>query len=67
MPSSVVEHISYKPESKDLFVVFVSGDVYRYKDVPEKIYKNFKASVSKGTFLNRVIKNKFEMEKIEDQ
>ncbi|MFD0941495.1 KTSC domain-containing protein [Pedobacter boryungensis] len=66
MPSSVVEHIKYDPEKKDLIVVFVSGDVYRYKDVPEKIYKNFKASISKGTFLNRTIKKKFEMEKIED-
>jgi hypothetical protein len=65
MPSSVVAQIKYDPDEKYLFVVFVSGDVYRYKDVPEKIYKNFKASISKGTFLNRTIKNRFEVEKIE--
>jgi hypothetical protein len=67
MPSSVVEHISYNPDNKDLFVVFVSGDVYRYKDVPEKVYKDFKASISKGAFLNRGIKNRFDMEKIQEQ
>lgn len=66
MPSSVVEHIRYDPDKKDLFVVFVSGDVYRYKDVPEKIYKNFKAAISKGTFLNRTIKKKYKMEKVKD-
>jgi hypothetical protein len=65
MPSSVVAQIKYDPDEKYLFVVFVSGDVYRYKDVPEKIYKNFKASISKGTFLNRTLKNRFEVEKIE--
>jgi hypothetical protein len=65
MPSSVVLHIAYNPDQQELTVVFVSGEVYRYKNVPEKVYKDFKAAISKGTFLNRKIKRSFAAEKIE--
>ncbi|SFH02096.1 KTSC domain-containing protein [Pedobacter insulae] len=47
-----------------LYVVFISGDVYAYKEVPEKVYKDFKAAISKGTFLNRKIKKCYEAVKI---
>lgn len=63
MPSSVIAHISYVIEKKELIVVFNSGDVYEYYDVPEKIYKEFKASVSKGNYLNRKLKKMFKGEK----
>ena len=64
MPSSVIAHISYKSETETLTVIFLSGDVYEYERVPEKIYKEFKASISKGTYLNRKIKKLFVGKKI---
>jgi len=64
MPSSVVSRIEYNAETQKLVVVFVSGDVYVYSEVPEKEYKNFKAATSKGTFLNRSIKKKYKTKKI---
>jgi hypothetical protein len=64
MPSSVVSQIKYDLDKQLLYVIFVSGDIYAYKKVPEKVYKDFKASISKGTFLNRKIKKCFEAEKI---
>ncbi len=66
MPSSVVASMNYNPLKQILYVVFVSGDVYAYKDVPEKVYKDFKASISKGTFLNRKIKKYYESEKVSE-
>ncbi len=66
MPSSVVTSINYDLAKQILYVSFVSGDVYAYKDVPEKVYKDFKASISKGTFLNRMIKRFFKAEKIDN-
>jgi hypothetical protein len=39
--------------------------VYDYKKVPEKIYRAMKNAGSKGTFLNKYIKEKYEFEKIE--
>ncbi|HTM99485.1 MAG TPA: KTSC domain-containing protein [Pedobacter sp.] len=64
MPSSVVSKISYDQVKQILYVVFVSGDVYEYSEVPEKVYKDFKASISKGTFLNRKIKKYYHAEKV---
>lgn len=64
MPSSVVANIKYDLTEQKLVVVFVSGEVYAYKNVPEKVYKDFKSATSKGTFLNRKIKKFYSMEKI---
>jgi hypothetical protein len=64
MPSTVIDHFSYNPESDILRVTFVSGIVYIYTGVPAKIYEKMKVSSSKGKFLNEHIKGKFPFEKI---
>ena len=64
MPSSVVAAIRYDASSMTLRVVYVSGSVYDYKKVPEKIYNDMKAAFSKGEFLNKEIKPNYKFEKI---
>lgn len=64
MPSSVVAAIKYDAAASVLRVIFVSGMIYDYKNVPEEIYKAMKTASSKGTFLNTEIKGKYEFEKI---
>ncbi len=64
MLSSVIAHITYQLEREALIVVFLSGEVYLYENVSEKIYKEFKASISKGNYLNRKIKKLFTAKKI---
>ncbi|MDQ8003532.1 MAG: KTSC domain-containing protein [Pedobacter sp.] len=64
MPSSVIANINYQTDEKILIVVFLSGDVYVYEKVPEKIYKEFKAATSKGNYLNRKIKKLFKARKV---
>lgn len=64
MPSSVIANINYQTDEKMLIVVFLSGDVYVYEKVPEKIYKEFKAATSKGNYLNRKIKKLFKARKV---
>lgn len=64
MPSSVVSSIQYDGASSTLRVVYVSGTVYDYKNVPEDIYIAMKTSGSKGIYLNRFIKGKYKFEKI---
>ncbi len=64
MPSSVVAAIRYYPLTSILRVVFVSGSVYDYKKVPEKIYKAMKTATSKGTYLNKYIKGHYSFEKL---
>lgn len=65
MPSSVVHRIHYDPQKHVLTVVYVSGNVYAYKDVPERVYKEMKTAHSKGEFLNYHIKGKYSYEKVE--
>lgn len=64
MPSSVVAAIRYEPDTYTLRVIYVSGSVYDYKEVPEKVFKEMKAASSKGEFLNKRIKPNYEFEKI---
>jgi len=65
MPSTVVSAMHYYPHKKLLRVIYVSGSVYDYKDVPEKIYNAMKSALSKGTYLNKYIKGKYHFDKIE--
>ena len=64
MPSSVVSTMSYDPSTSTLRIVFVSGMIYEYKNVPEDIYVAMKTSGAKGIYLNKHVKGKFQFEKI---
>ena len=67
MPSTVIDHFSYDTDRNILTIVFLSGNIYAYKDVPEKVYKHMKASPSKGKFFNHAIKDKYTFEKLDDE
>ena len=64
MPSTVISDFFYNVESELLTVVFVSGTVYAYKNVPESVYLAMKKSTSKGSFLNKHIKGVYHFEKL---
>ena len=64
MPSSVVAAIRYDADSSRLRVIYISGNIYDYKKVPEEVYNKMKAASSKGEFLNKEIKPNYEFEKI---
>jgi len=60
----VVNYINYDPKTATLRINFVSGTIYDYKNVPEKIYLEMKKAASKGTYLNDHIKGLYIFEKI---
>ena len=64
MPSSVIAAFYYNSGLEALRIVFVSGMVYEYRNVPERIYEKFKRTRSKGSFLNRHIKGRYDFKKI---
>lgn len=64
MPSSVISCYSYDEAKHILTVVFLSGMVYDYLDVPDKVYEQMKNSISKGSFLNRVVKAKYKFRRV---
>lgn len=59
MPSSVISHMHYDAATQTLEIVFVSGNVYQYLDVPQHEYDAMKAASSKGAYLNQHIKPKY--------
>jgi len=64
MPSSVVRHFSYNAGKQRLLIEYVSGNVYEYFEVPERVYENMKKAGSKGAFLNNEIKGKYEFARV---
>lgn len=65
MPSTVIDKLAYDLESKVLCVVFQSGKVYYYKDVPHGVYLTLKTARSKGGYLNKYIKGVYAYESSE--
>lgn len=64
MPSSVISRLDYTPDTKILTIHYQSGQKYIYKEVPETIYKELKASRVKGRYLCFFIKDKYPFEKL---
>jgi hypothetical protein len=64
MPSAVVAHMDYYPQSFTLRITFTSGVQYDYKNVPLFIYEAMKQARSKGIFLNKFIKGRYECKKV---
>ncbi|MBW8360229.1 MAG: KTSC domain-containing protein [Weeksellaceae bacterium] len=63
MPSSVIRKYYYKPELQVLTIIYVSGAVYDYLDVPQDVFDDFRAAYSKGVFLNKNLKPYYQYEK----
>lgn len=64
MPSSVVAAIRYDEKTFKLRVIFQSGNIYDYLKVPENVYNDMMKSSSKGEFLNKEIKPKYNFQKV---
>jgi len=64
MPSSVINYFNYDERTKSLKITFVTGMVYRYKKVPQKIFEMFKQAESKGKYFNMFIKDKYSFHKV---
>jgi hypothetical protein len=64
MPSAVIAEYAYNTASGTLTVRYHSGKVYNYLNVPEKIFKEMRATMVKGIFFNRFIKGKYPFEEV---
>jgi lysyl-tRNA synthetase, class II len=57
--STAVKDFDYDVDKQTLRVVFGNGSVYKYSDVPEKIYQELKTTASVGQYFNSQIRDKF--------
>jgi len=56
MPSTAVEFANYDPAQHVMLVKYRGGGLYRYFEVPQEEYEAYRASRSKGKFVNERIK-----------
>lgn len=63
--SSTVEKIGYHFDKNILFVKFSAGGGYLYENVPAEVFHNLLISESKGSYIHKNIKNKYEFTKVE--
>lgn len=57
--SSNLDWVAYDPDTKQLFIQFRSGGLYRYDKVPKDIYNGLMSAGSLGRFHNIKIKWKY--------
>ncbi len=66
--SSTIHRVEYFEKEKTLEIEFRSGNVYRYYNVPPRMWKVFHLYIevegSAGSFFNEYIKNQYTSEKI---
>ena len=64
MLSSVIHSFKYDAAKQILKIIYNSGAIYNYLNVPLSIYEALQRARSKGTYLNKKIKGKFGYEKV---
>ena len=61
--SSAIKNVWYKPSLASLVVDYNNGSSYEYLNVPYFVFEGFRSAESKGRFINKHIKTRFEFKK----
>jgi len=56
--------VGYDPDSEEAYVEFHGSGLYAYRGVSPRVYEEFLAADSKGTFVNEVVKPRYPYRKI---
>ena len=64
MPSKVIADIDYDRKSQGLKVTFVTGRTFEYIDVPAEVAASFQSALSKCTFFNGYIRDRYDFREI---
>ena len=59
MPSTVIKRFDYRPEARELEVLFTTGRRYLYAEVPPEEADAFRAAFAKGVYFNRHIRDRY--------
>jgi hypothetical protein len=59
MPSQVIRGFEYDAERRYLDIVFVTGRIYRYFDVPPGVSAALRKAFSKGEYFNQHIRDAY--------
>ena len=67
MPSTVIRRFDYSPQRRELFVEFVTGRRYVYRDVPEEEAAAMRAAFAKGRYFNANIRDRYAYRELDDE
>ena len=59
MPSTVIRRFYYRPESRELEIIFTTGRRYLYLDVAPEAVDDLRGAFSKGVHFNRYIRDRY--------
>lgn len=59
MPSTIIRSFAYRPETRELDVLFTTGRRYVYADVPAEAAADFRAAFAKGRYFNAHIRGRY--------
>jgi hypothetical protein len=62
MPSTVISAIAYRPDVRELEVLFTTGRRYIYREVPAEAAEAFRAARIKGRHFNSRIRGRYPFE-----
>jgi len=58
--SDVIHAIGYDDEISVLEIIFNSGQIYQYRNVPREVFEQFMQAESKGNYFQENIRDEFE-------
>jgi hypothetical protein len=65
MPSTIIRAFDYRPETRELEVLFTTGRRYLYCEVPPEAAQAFRSAFSKGRHFNARIRNNYPYKELE--
>jgi hypothetical protein len=65
MPSTVIRAFEYRPETRELEVLFTTGRRYLYSQVPPEAAEALRGAFSKGRHFNTRIRGRYPFVEIE--
>jgi hypothetical protein len=65
MPSTIIRAFDYRPERRELEVLFTTGRRYLYQDVPPEAAAAFRAAFAKGRHFNARIRGRYPYTELE--
>ncbi|HYJ29350.1 MAG TPA: KTSC domain-containing protein [Allosphingosinicella sp.] len=65
MPSTVIRSFEYRPETRELEVLFTTGRRYVYSQVPPEAAEALRGAFSKGRHFNTRIRGRYPFAEIE--
>jgi hypothetical protein len=59
MPSTIIRAFDYRPGTRELDILFTTGRLYRYANVPPEAVDAFRSAFAKGRHFNARIRDRY--------